>query len=1119
MSTRKPLPNLRYSEKFRHYQHEAIREVRKYRADFSKAAEKNPAYGAFLVCHPTATGKTAVIAGLAQACPEIGNVLILTTREAVRDQLVRELSGNIFIESEKFALGPNIRLSKNTYVVDESRRLDGQTSDLYRATLKLLNTEDLRAFYEKQFERIITAPDDDFLSELAENRSIVVMTVQMLIGLDSSGPVYAALRDHIELVLFDEGHYEPAAKYSAGVRGLRKPVVLLSATPFRNDLKPFQIDASNIHIYRFAEAVEEKFIRSVDVVQRQPAPDAETFCADIIDFANTEFGSDRSRWPRIIIHCEDPGSITRLGERFITSGFKDQVVAIHDRFVPIGAGQLAWQHRSVPPPRQTDAQIWIHQYKLIEGIDDHRFRILAFFDPLRNVRSVVQQIGRVIRLTPGELPKPAFVLDHFKGRIQRSWDLFLSYDKAISVEYLTKTMSRYYLDKFTQAQLPIDYIQKKFRRPLDLKNVRAPDDEILFDRRVTLKQLTRNDNLASLSEELEEALTIEDCEFERYPFGGDAALYVYAKVASPEFLNNLFFAEVRHGARLLLLLPKHGILAIASTGSSTSTDGFGHLESIGPAKLERLLMPGSIGRVSSVSSQNTNLGNRVVRSRTISAPSILDVPPILDEHGHIVSTVSGYNGTVPRIVDDFDYQETFDDEMNIVGTAPISTASAAPGSPSLIRRYIGMANGRVSEQGSPLRLNKFREWVESLADQTSSRSRNDEVYKRYAVASSSVVQEGAAKNLLLDIFDLANQYKHEVTKEPLRSDDLCVDRDSKSVGKDGNPTSFFTVKFNDVAYPVEVTFNRSSQRYKLESLSLDAAFVSSGAKKRPLCRALNDAQSFSIIPDDTRVIYVHGRFYAPGLKYGKRFSQEGFFVGHCLYPADTCMKIESEKGASVSTDGEDYDTASLFSLIDSWKNGFDTKKLNLSSAWVNLFNPEQVKFDPDLLVCDDMDKETADFILADRSNRRVVLVHAKASKTFRKYSASAVQEVCAQAQKNMALFSTYSLRKPENFKRWGDAHKFKGDGNVSLTVRRRIRKPIAGDPSDIWDTLSALLQNPLTTREVWLVLGNMLSAETFYKGLRSEDPESETLQLNHLLQTTIAAGGSVGAKTRIFCAP
>jgi hypothetical protein len=63
-----------------------------------------------------------------------------------------------------------------------------------------------------------------------------------------------------------------------------------------------------------------------------------------------------------------------------------------------------------------------------------------------------------------------------------------------------------------------------------------------------------------------------------------------------------------------------------------------------------------------------------------------------------------------------------------------------------------------------------------------------------------------------------------------------------------------------------------------------------------------------------------------------------------------------------------------------------------------------------------------------------------------------------------------------------------------------------------------LLYNPLTSREIWIVLGDMFSATTLLSNLQSPDPKSEVLQLNQLLQTTIAAGGSVGAKARIFCA-
>jgi hypothetical protein len=64
-----------------------------------------------------------------------------------------------------------------------------------------------------------------------------------------------------------------------------------------------------------------------------------------------------------------------------------------------------------------------------------------------------------------------------------------------------------------------------------------------------------------------------------------------------------------------------------------------------------------------------------------------------------------------------------------------------------------------------------------------------------------------------------------------------------------------------------------------------------------------------------------------------------------------------------------------------------------------------------------------------------------------------------------------------------------------------------------------LLRNPPLSKEIWLVLGNMVSARGLHEELTKGEPRPESLQLNHLLQTTIAAAASVGAKTRIFCAP
>lgn len=77
------LPALRHAGKYRDYQRRAAMMVRRYRQAYLARATT----GAALVCHPTGTGKTAVIAALAQASPEIGSVIVLTTREAIRDQL------------------------------------------------------------------------------------------------------------------------------------------------------------------------------------------------------------------------------------------------------------------------------------------------------------------------------------------------------------------------------------------------------------------------------------------------------------------------------------------------------------------------------------------------------------------------------------------------------------------------------------------------------------------------------------------------------------------------------------------------------------------------------------------------------------------------------------------------------------------------------------------------------------------------------------------------------------------------------------------------------------------------------------------------------------------------
>ncbi len=85
---------------------------------------------------------------------------------------------------------------------------------------------------------------------------------------------------------------------------------------------------------------------------------------------------------------------------------KVTVIGIHERFKN-DSNDLLTDH--VPKDFKTsDVRIWIHQNKLIEGIDNQQFCILGIYEPLPDPRSLIQQIGRVIR--QGSEPRKAIIL-------------------------------------------------------------------------------------------------------------------------------------------------------------------------------------------------------------------------------------------------------------------------------------------------------------------------------------------------------------------------------------------------------------------------------------------------------------------------------------------------------------------------------------------------------------------------------------------------------------------------------------------------------------------------------------------------------------------------------------
>lgn len=142
------------------------------------------------------------------------------------------------------------------------------------------------------------------------------------------------------------------------------------------------------------EAAAEMDLRAHDQIRGAWFESVESFCDVLINALGRLFPKE-SR-PRVIVRCRTKSNVQAVAAELFRRGLT--VVAVHERF---GVAHGTHLRRRVPNPEVEEAQFWVHQNKLIEGVDDPRFRLVAFFEPFSSERAFVQQIGRVLR-NPGQ---------------------------------------------------------------------------------------------------------------------------------------------------------------------------------------------------------------------------------------------------------------------------------------------------------------------------------------------------------------------------------------------------------------------------------------------------------------------------------------------------------------------------------------------------------------------------------------------------------------------------------------------------------------------------------------------------------------------------------------------
>ena len=507
-------------------------------------------------------------------------------------------------------------------------------------------------------------------------------------------------------------------------------------------------------------------------------------------------------------------------------------------------------------------------------------------------------------------------------------------------------------------------------------------------------------------------------------------------------------------------------------------------KAIGSAELKKLFSNDTRSCLTQVSLRNSNLGTIALRGRTIAAPDIQDTVSAFDDHAQICTNVTGYS---------LEPQEA--------------------GGNKRLRRYLGFPRGRVSESGTRCHLTDYEQWLNGIVETLRHRRNPHNTFQRYALGDVDLLRD-LPRHILLDLsevedtFETVGDGKKIMEGEPLQIDDV-----SQAITKGG-----FVLKANGKRCKVDIVFDEKSRRYLLSSSDLDGLYSrkTDHTDKRDLITYLNQEQSFRVIPHADNLIYTLGEFYQPLFKVGPAFKADLFEVSQVLVPIPALREVSEEKGAPVTMDGLPDDT--LFGIIDnlgkqtpSWTDPSLFEWVDARGGSIRL---QDYFGQPDLLVCDDMGTEAADFIMADSAKRRVVFIHAKANKPRRVTSASALQEVIGQATKNINFLGMFNGTVPDKLSHWMDPWK----GPAGLPVEKRIRLG-PQDENEAWRRIHEIIRHPLAEREVWLFTGQTLSKSRFEKLLGKPHPDAEALQAAYLLFATLTNVASVGAKLRVFCYP
>jgi hypothetical protein len=224
---------------------------------YGRVVHPHPLPEAGLIKMPTGTGKSGVVAIVSRCLPNIRKVIVLTPREGLVQQMLADIRRRFWHNmamapgGNKVWDGPGVEPATIDLLLPNPARTASicaktKTTDRLILVGTLQALDRLRNDHDKVIREAAAAPLD-------ADRKVELVRLQQIMN----------VLDTFDLILVDEGHYEPAPSWSRSVRSLRRPTLLLSATPFRNDYKLFSVRGAYAYNFPFERATESNVIRDI----------------------------------------------------------------------------------------------------------------------------------------------------------------------------------------------------------------------------------------------------------------------------------------------------------------------------------------------------------------------------------------------------------------------------------------------------------------------------------------------------------------------------------------------------------------------------------------------------------------------------------------------------------------------------------------------------------------------------------------------------------------------------------------------------------------------------------------------------------------------------------------